>query len=134
MKVRDCKQSLYFPREMLDQIEAEAKRLDRSLSWVLQQLWKMHAQSIFDLRDYAGNASPHANPQAATEKGQDEGDDARGTKARKSKRRSQKQAPQPEASAAPLPSLDERAREAVRQDRARQEASPEEEMRRLGVW
>jgi uncharacterized small protein (TIGR04563 family) len=34
------KQSLYFPEEMLQEIAAEAKRLDRSLSWVVQRAWK----------------------------------------------------------------------------------------------
>lgn len=34
------KQSLYFPEEMLAEINAEAARLDRSLSWVVQAAWK----------------------------------------------------------------------------------------------
>ena len=34
------KQSLYFPEAMLDDIKAEANRLDRSLSWVVQRAWK----------------------------------------------------------------------------------------------
>lgn len=34
------KQSLYFPEEMLQEIQQEAARLDRSLSWVVQQGWK----------------------------------------------------------------------------------------------
>jgi uncharacterized small protein (TIGR04563 family) len=34
------KQSLYFPEAMLDDIKAEAARLDRSLSWVVQRAWK----------------------------------------------------------------------------------------------
>ncbi|HEY6106361.1 MAG TPA: TIGR04563 family protein [Anaeromyxobacteraceae bacterium] len=34
------KQSLYFPEDMLREIEAEAMRQDRSLSWVVQQAWK----------------------------------------------------------------------------------------------
>ncbi len=32
------KQSLYFPEEMLGEIEQQAQRLDRSLSWVVQPL------------------------------------------------------------------------------------------------
>lgn len=32
-----CKQSIYFPEEMLTEIQNEAKRLDRSFSWVVQQ-------------------------------------------------------------------------------------------------
>ena len=34
------KQSLYFPEDMLREIEAEAQRQDRSLSWIVQQAWK----------------------------------------------------------------------------------------------
>jgi uncharacterized small protein (TIGR04563 family) len=34
------KQSLYFPDEMLREIQAEATRLDRSLSWIMQRAWK----------------------------------------------------------------------------------------------
>jgi len=33
------KQSLYFPEEMLAEIEAEAQRQDRSLSWIVQRAW-----------------------------------------------------------------------------------------------
>ena len=35
------KQSLYFPGEMLKEIQQEAKRLDRSLSWVVAYAWKV---------------------------------------------------------------------------------------------
>ena len=35
------KQSLYFPEEMLKEIQQEAVRLDRSLSWIVQQGWKI---------------------------------------------------------------------------------------------
>jgi uncharacterized small protein (TIGR04563 family) len=35
------KQSLYFPEEMLREIEIEAQRQDRSLSWIVQQAWKI---------------------------------------------------------------------------------------------
>ena len=31
------KQSLYFPEEMLKEIQDEANRQDRSLSWIVQQ-------------------------------------------------------------------------------------------------
>ncbi len=33
------KQSLYFPEDMLNEIQAEANRLDRSLSWFVQLAW-----------------------------------------------------------------------------------------------
>ncbi|HVI24396.1 MAG: TIGR04563 family protein [Myxococcales bacterium] len=35
------KQSLYFPEDMLNEIQQQAQRLDRSLSWVVQQAWKI---------------------------------------------------------------------------------------------
>jgi uncharacterized small protein (TIGR04563 family) len=35
------KQSLYFPEEMLLEIQREALRQDRSLSWIVQQAWKL---------------------------------------------------------------------------------------------
>ena len=34
------KQSLYFPEDMLKEIQDEAKRQDRSLSWIVQKAWK----------------------------------------------------------------------------------------------
>lgn len=34
------KQSLYFPESMLEEINEEAVRLDRSLSWIVQRAWK----------------------------------------------------------------------------------------------
>ncbi len=35
------KQSLYFPADMLEEITREANRQDRSLSWIVQQAWKI---------------------------------------------------------------------------------------------
>jgi uncharacterized small protein (TIGR04563 family) len=35
------KQSLYFPEEMLKEIQSEAARQDRSLSWIVQKAWKI---------------------------------------------------------------------------------------------
>jgi len=35
------KQSLYFPEDMLKEIQVEANRLDRSLSWIVQQAWRI---------------------------------------------------------------------------------------------
>jgi uncharacterized small protein (TIGR04563 family) len=34
------KQSLYFPEEMLREIQEQATRQDRSLSWIVQQAWR----------------------------------------------------------------------------------------------
>lgn len=35
------KQSLYFPEDMLGEIQREADRQDRSMSWIVQQAWKL---------------------------------------------------------------------------------------------
>lgn len=35
------KQSLYFPEDMLKEIQIEANRQDRSLSWIVQQAWRI---------------------------------------------------------------------------------------------
>jgi uncharacterized small protein (TIGR04563 family) len=40
------KQSLYFQRDMLDEIAAEARRLDRSMSWVVQRAWTIAGEEI----------------------------------------------------------------------------------------
>ena len=40
------KQSLYFPEEMLKEIQDEANRQDRSLSWIVQQAWRISRGDI----------------------------------------------------------------------------------------
>ncbi|MEK6607659.1 MAG: TIGR04563 family protein [Myxococcota bacterium] len=40
------KQSLYFPEEMLKEIQDEAARQDRSLSWIVQKAWKIARKDI----------------------------------------------------------------------------------------
>lgn len=40
------KQSLYFPEDMLQEIQAEATRQDRSLSWIVQKAWKLSRKDI----------------------------------------------------------------------------------------
>ena len=35
------KQSLYFPQEMLKEIQEEGARQDRSLSWLVQRTWRI---------------------------------------------------------------------------------------------
>ncbi len=53
------KQSLYFPEEMLKEIQDEANRQDRSLSWIVQQAWRiarteiMRFPSVNDVLDAA---------------------------------------------------------------------------------
>ena len=41
MATEKRKQSLYFPEDMLNDIVAEASRQDRSLSWIVQQAWRI---------------------------------------------------------------------------------------------
>ena len=43
------KQSLYFKLEMLDEIRAEGKRLDRSLSWIVQRCVKLSISKIKEI-------------------------------------------------------------------------------------
>ena len=40
------KQSLYFPEEMLKEIQEEATRQDRSLSWIVQRAWMIARREI----------------------------------------------------------------------------------------
>ena len=40
------KQSLYFPESMLQDIQKEAARLDRSLSWIVQRCVKLGLNEI----------------------------------------------------------------------------------------
>ena len=40
------KQSLYFPEDMLREIQHEAWRQDRSLSWIVQKAWKISRATI----------------------------------------------------------------------------------------
>lgn len=40
------KQSLYFPETMLKEIQSEAARLDRSLSWIVQRCVKIGLSEI----------------------------------------------------------------------------------------
>jgi uncharacterized small protein (TIGR04563 family) len=40
------KQSLYFNSDMVHEIKAEAARLDRSISWVVQQAWRLSREKI----------------------------------------------------------------------------------------
>lgn len=43
---RPNKQCLSFPAHMLHEIEEEAVRLDRSVSWVVQRAWKLGRADI----------------------------------------------------------------------------------------
>ena len=41
-----CKQSLYFPRDMLEEIVQESRRQDRSMSWIVQRAWMIARDEI----------------------------------------------------------------------------------------
>lgn len=45
-KTDKLKQSLYFPKDMLEEIRQEAQRLDRSLSWIVQRAWKVAKRDV----------------------------------------------------------------------------------------
>jgi len=49
------KQSLYFPEQMLEEIQKEAQRLQRSMSWVVQRAWK-HARR--EIKGIPGSNEP----------------------------------------------------------------------------
>lgn len=55
------KQSLYFPEEMLQEIQEEAYRQDRSLSWIVQQAWKLSRNEMAkypSVNDVPGSEDP----------------------------------------------------------------------------
>lgn len=64
------KQSLYFPEDMLLEIQREATRQDRSISWIVQQAWKVargdirKMPSVNDVIAPAISALPPAPPKA----------------------------------------------------------------------
>jgi uncharacterized small protein (TIGR04563 family) len=59
------KQSLYFPVEVLQQVQEEAVRLDRSLSWVVQRAWRLAREQIATLPgSVAAEAAPRQNAEA----------------------------------------------------------------------
>jgi uncharacterized small protein (TIGR04563 family) len=54
LKADSRKQSLYFPMQMLEEIREEAKRLDRSLSWVIQRAWTVAKTHIREMPNSDG--------------------------------------------------------------------------------
>ena len=52
-----CKQSLYFPATMIAEMQVEAKRLDRSLSWIVQRCVRLALAEV--------KALPSQVPEAA---------------------------------------------------------------------
>ena len=68
------KQSLYFPDDMLAEIKQEATRLDRSLSWIIQQGWKVARQKVksFPASNDGTDSLPDPREESAQEPGKDE--------------------------------------------------------------
>jgi uncharacterized small protein (TIGR04563 family) len=51
------KRSVYFPQSMLEEIECEMQRQERTLSWLVQQAWRIAGPTIRSfpaVRDLAG--------------------------------------------------------------------------------
>lgn len=53
---RDAKvrTSLYLPEEILAEVQAEASRQQRSISWLLRQAWKLAAPQVRKLTPEPG--------------------------------------------------------------------------------
>ena len=60
------RQALYFPTEMLGELQAQAMRQDRSISWLIQQAWRIgrsELQRVPGTTDYlAGRSVEHGAP------------------------------------------------------------------------
>ncbi len=54
------KQSLYFPEEVLVEIQQEAIRQDRSLSWIVQQAWKLARERMMRMPSIKDSVPPAA--------------------------------------------------------------------------
>ena len=68
------KQSLYFPEAMLEELKLEARRMDRSLSWVVQKAWTLARQRVVAMPsanavtiDGASTAQGDRNAEPSTE-------------------------------------------------------------------
>jgi uncharacterized small protein (TIGR04563 family) len=59
------KQSLYFPEEMLREIQQEATRLDRSLSWIIQHTWKLARGRLKEFPSSTDDAGSLPDPREA---------------------------------------------------------------------
>lgn len=51
------KQSIYLPEDILADLRTEATRTDRSLSWLLQQAWRVAKGRIAELPTAPGEAA-----------------------------------------------------------------------------
>ncbi len=60
------KQSLYFPEDMLQEIQREATRQDRSISWIVQQAWKVARGDIKKMPSVNDVLGPATTPSSST--------------------------------------------------------------------
>ena len=58
MKKRPPTTGVYFSQDVLDELRREAKRLDRSLPWVVRQAWKLARAEIMQLPSASQNGEP----------------------------------------------------------------------------
>jgi len=56
------KQSLYFPEEMLRQMQEEAIRQDRSLSWIVQRAWRLARERMSKMPGSGVAEPPGSSP------------------------------------------------------------------------
>ncbi len=61
-KATGRKHSFYFPDWMSRELEAEAARLDRSTSWILQRAWKLARAQIAQSERSPSRRSANARP------------------------------------------------------------------------
>ena len=64
------KQSLYFPDQMLREIQLEATRQDRSLSWIVQKAWNIARADIArypSVNDVMGDEEVGDDPRGESE-------------------------------------------------------------------
>jgi uncharacterized small protein (TIGR04563 family) len=68
MEKEKQKQSLYFPEDMLREIMRESTRLDRSLSWTVQQAWRVARAELrkFPSVEHGAEAGPERRDADAT--------------------------------------------------------------------
>jgi len=55
------RQNLYFPSEMLAELQMESQRQERSISWLMQQAWKIsrgELRKIPSTTDYLPSDAP----------------------------------------------------------------------------
>ena len=50
MAAQGCKQTVYFPAEMQEEIDGEMARLERTRSWLVQRAWLIARKQIRAMR------------------------------------------------------------------------------------